>query len=348
MLRGSLRSPLVDLTTLQGVESLFGSGVKDPFGVDAIAQFTDLLLYSDEVRFPIPYVGARPSTSDAIAENAIISAFDTYLPATIKAVPFSARQRLRVAEDTATGALDSLHSFVRANPSASKALIKLHGKANVREEYSQKLAKEFLFDVEAVSEDRNLLATAKRLQCEPRLLLHTLDMVLRYPMYGSLAGKDEWYLGHLVRTAVALPNLGVQHHVPPAIPLPIGDLVYRVGRRDTMEQYALRVCEVRDLLDENGIRGVRRGDVERSVIRHVSQEAGLPGKLRGYHRSMGVTTGLLGFVGLWPFLGTPAAAGAAALTTGSAMWDGKVPSRLSGSKWLRFAIRYDLEDRIPA
>lgn len=344
--KGTLKAPLVDVTTIQGIESGFRSGARDPYGPRALAHLTDLALYSDKVRYPVAYTGARPKTSTDVVRPPLVEAFDAALPGLFEPVPFSADKTRIASRETTLGALDSLGRFVRANPTNSKALITLHGQSSIRSEHSRRVGTEFVFDVEPILENPRMEEMAARLGCEKHLLLYTLDMALRYPIYGALTGKDEWYLSHQVRTAISMPNLTARTRGPPDIPIPLGDLVYKVARDGPMVDYVKRVVRLRDLLNENGIRGAPSGEVERTVVRSVAQQAGLPGKLRGYHRSVGVASCLLGFVGLVPLFGAPAAALAATITIGSAFWDGHVPSRLTQQEWLRFAIRYDVEDRL--
>ncbi len=344
--RGSLNEPLVDITTIQGIESLFDDGPKDPYGAGSLAHLTDIALYSDRVRYPVPYVGRRPQSAEDVVRPRLVEAFDELLPDLFQFVPFRADAIRPVSDSTAEGALESLARFVRANPNHSKALISLHSKASVRKEHSSRLPHEFVYAVEPVLGNPFMAEMANRLTCKKEMLLYTLDMVLRYPMYGTLAGPDEWYLSHRVRTAVSMPNLHTSRRRPPNVAVPFGDLVYRVASREEIPRLVERIAQLRHLLDETGIRGAPNGEVERSVIRDVAQRAGLPGRLRGYNKSIGIATGLLGFVGLAPILGPPAAAAAATVTIGGALWDGQMPESVTRRRWLRFAIKYDVEDRV--
>ena len=56
----ALDDPLVDITALNAVESLFRDGPSDPWGQQLAGQLTDLFIYSDRIRYVQP-VGERGS-----------------------------------------------------------------------------------------------------------------------------------------------------------------------------------------------------------------------------------------------------------------------------------------------
>ena len=42
------------MTVINGVESLFREGDKDPWGSDLVGQFADAVVFSDRIRIPLP------------------------------------------------------------------------------------------------------------------------------------------------------------------------------------------------------------------------------------------------------------------------------------------------------
>lgn len=79
-------TPMVDITSINGVESLFRHGVRDPWGLRLAAKFADFIIYSDVVRFTMP-----------VSTGAVLPFNDPVLPKSLDLVTIPRQQSLRAS-----------------------------------------------------------------------------------------------------------------------------------------------------------------------------------------------------------------------------------------------------------
>src|SRR5712664_4209013 len=68
-----MASPVVDISSLYGVESLFRSGTKDPWGERLAGRLADLFIFSDSARFTMPMLPEAATLDDPSLPPVLVS-----------------------------------------------------------------------------------------------------------------------------------------------------------------------------------------------------------------------------------------------------------------------------------
>ena len=340
----SAPSPLIDITSLNGVESLFQIGTPDPWAGKLAGRLADFFIFSDMARFTMPVRADAASLEDATLPS-ILTQLRSRDPGVIEPVTYPVEDRRRLKEEYLQPAFANFLVWVQNNGSALKSWLRLHNEPWIREGHLARVRPRYVFDVDALRQDASFMEVVASLQVSPDDVLYAFDVVLRYPLYGELAGSGAYFLAHPIREQQTLPTMAVEHGPAPHIPLSLSQAVAVMAGSMTLDEYTSFLHEARGLIRDRRIHQLKPGALDRETTRELAAQLALPARLSKAGKVMGFAAGLVGIAGSVPELGPAAAVVGGLVSMLSVVWTGTVgraPSRVS---WLRWALEWDLESQ---
>ena len=88
------------------------------------------------------------------------------------------------------------------------------------------------------------------------------------------------------------------------------------------------------------------GDVDPSVVRDIAAKLGLHARFKNIASLLGVSGGLFGAAAAVPTIAVPATVMGGAIAVAAAVWRGHVPRQVGTMRWLRWMVRFDVEDQV--
>lgn len=187
-----IKKPVVDLTTIIGVESLFRGGTTDPWASVLAGTLADFFIYTDSGRYFLPYATDPDSSSVPELVSTLVSRDHDALQAIPFAVPGLRELNPDLLEETFT----SFATWARLNRERLAAWSALQFRDWVRQGHFARVRPRYVFDVQALCNSAAFHKVVAELMVPEDHLLHAFDVVLRYPLYGELAGTQTYYLAH--------------------------------------------------------------------------------------------------------------------------------------------------------
>ncbi|MBN2315056.1 MAG: hypothetical protein JXM79_14095 [Sedimentisphaerales bacterium] len=178
----------------------------------------------------------------------------------------------------------------------------------------------------------------------PLDLCYAFDSVLKYPIFGELTGRG-YYLNHPLRDAIKLPTMLKKKAIPPPVAVSFHNSVAQLAVRLSHDDYTSLLHELRGMVRQRGLHKMAPGQFDREHIREIAATVRLSPRLRGYSRGVGITTGIFGGLGAFPVLGTPATVVGGLISVAAAFWSGGLPRNVSRVWWLRWAMKWDIEEQ---
>lgn len=342
-------SPVIDITSLYGVESLFRTGPKDPWGPKLAGLLADFFVYSDVARFTMP-VSGEPASLDDPNLPTILTKLESRDSGLFTPIRYEVEERRTLNLKYLDEAFRSFEGWAQNNKANLRQLLLLHREPWIRDGHMARVRPRYVFDVDVVRGKpllRDLLRNlASGLGVQEDDILHGFDVVLRYPLYGELAGPGAYYLAHPVRDLQRLPTMTVEDRPPPSIALSLSEAVRAMAPKMTLDEYTSFLHEARGIIRDRKIHTLKPGALDRETIRDVAQHLGLPARLTAAGKVMGVAAGVIGIAGVAPEIGPAAAIAGGLVSVASALWTGTVgrgPARMS---WLRWALKWDIEKQV--
>jgi hypothetical protein len=200
-----------------------------------------------------------------------------------------------------------------------------------------------LFDISALHNVGEFQHLHADLNVSADDLIYAFDIVLRYPLYGELAGSGSYFLAHPIREQQNSPIIAVEPGRPPAVPVSFSQAVAGMASSMTLDDYTSFLHEARGLIHDWKVHQLQVGAIDQDRTRELASLLGLPGRLSKAGRAVGIAAGVIGILGAVPTLGPAAAIGGGLITIVSAVWTGSVGRAPSQVKWLRWALEWDLE-----
>jgi hypothetical protein len=176
-------------------------------------------------------------------------------------------------------------------------------------------------------------------------VLYGFDVVLRYPLYGHLAGPNTYFVAHPIREQVRLPTMEITGVTQRKLPLSLSDVVTRMVSSMTLDQYTSFLHEARGLIRARKIHELNPGALDKATTQDIAMSLGLPAKLRASGKVLGVFAGIITVVGTLSDSDSAAAVVGGLVSVASELWTGHVgvlPPRLG---WLRWAFEWDIESQ---
>jgi hypothetical protein len=335
-------SPVVDITSLNAVESLFRGGTRDPWGPRLAGRLADFFVYSDVARFTMP-VWARVVSPDYPTLPPILAQFRSRDSQLFAPLIYQIEERRTLHPEYLGEAFRGFARWARNSKDALRRWLQLHAEPWIRDGHLARIRPRYVFDVERLHEDPLLEELAAVVGMSVDDILYAFDVVLRYPLYGELVGTDSYFLAHPIRELQALPTMSKETGPAPNIALSLADAVAGMAPSMTLEAYATFLHEARGVIRDRNIHELKAGSLDREATREVAALLGLPARLSAAGKIMGVTAGLIGLAGAAPALAPAAAIGGSLVSVASALWTGTVGRRPSRSSWLRWALEWDVE-----
>lgn len=336
-----LRSPLVDLTTVNGVQSLFKDGPVDPHARTLAGQLGNLIAYAGEIRFPLPVrCDRRPDLP------ALLGAFTSRDSRLLVPVEFSTAERVALAQDYLEPAFEQFAAWSIGNASTLKKTIALHTQPWIRNGHDSRVQQKYVFDVGALESSVEFLRLQGKLGVPVEMIFYSFDVALRYSLYGDLAGENEYYIAHPMRDAIKLPTQTESNGRSWAPCIDFACDVAAIAPTMSADNFAAFLLELRAQVVDSGLQALGPGDVDRDVVRDIASRLGLQSRFRHASRKLGVVGGLLSAAGGFPTFGVPAAIIGGAVAVAASVWTGHVPRQLGNMRWLRWTVRFDVEDQV--
>jgi hypothetical protein len=346
VLEGRLaKPPLIDITTINSVESLFRVGHKDYQAARLAGNLADFFIYSETARYPnvitgsaatgqVDRFGAVPSLLRALMrrDSAVFSEETWHLP-----------EQISVSPEYLDPAFESFHDYAINNRRRIRDLVLLHREPWIREQYSTRIATGYAYPVQTLRDSERLQALAHSLNVSEDEVCYVFDLVLRYGLYGELAGEGAYFLSHPVREQQNLPTMVREEEPPLRVPIRFGPSIARFAHELSQDEFTALLHEARGVVRDLRIVNLKPGAVDTETLREVAQRLALPARLKGTGRVLGVAAGAAGGAGAVPALGPVAALGGMAVSIASAFWTGRLPRAVSRARWLQWALEWDLE-----
>lgn len=338
------KPPIVDLTSIVGIESLFRGGTSDPWALEIAAHFADLFIWSDRVRYILPIPSERYPFVPRLVEQIRSHEEEQVLEPEQYLVSESPKLRPEYAEEF----FQVFAAWVLANRRRFSRWITLHDEARIRSEHQVWIGRDFFYKVEDLRSLRIFNDLISQLGIEPRKILYAFDVALRYPYYGELAGKDAFYLAHPIRSGQSFPTLEREEGPQQQIPISFKITVEKLVRKMTQTQFTLFLRDARNLVRQMNLHKLKPGEVERDTCRELAQKLHLPAHLKKTPKILGaVGTGLIAGAGLEPHYGDTVSSIATVVTSiGAVVWDRPLPKSVSRIKWLSPLFKWDLENGV--
>jgi hypothetical protein len=203
----------------------------------------------------------------------------------------------------------------------------------------------YIFDVAHLQSDGKLGVLAADLGEPVERVLYGFDVVLRYPLYGRLAGPDTYFMAHPIREQVRLPTMEIAGVTQRKLPLSLSDVVARMVSSMTLDQYTSFLHEARGLIRDRKIHELNPGALDKATTQDIAIALGLPAKLSASGKVLAISAGIIGAVGALPALGPAASVVGGLVSIASALWTGHVGTLPSRWGWLRWALEWDIESQ---
>jgi hypothetical protein len=340
-----MAAPVVDITSLYAVESLFRpGGTEDPWGKRVAGRLADLFIFSDEARFMMP-IRAEAATLEDPSLPPLLERLRSRDPGVLAPLPYVVEERRRLKNEYLEPSFHAFGTWATNNKSAFKKWLAFHREIRLNPTDFSEVRASSVFDIASLLETQEFQRVLANLNLPADDLVYAFDIVLRYPLYGEIAGSGSYFLAHPMREQQAAPIIAVDPGPPPAIPISLSQAVAAMVPYMTLDEYTSFLHEARGLIRDRQIHRLRPQAVTKETTREIASELGLPARLSGVGRTMGIAAGFIGIVGAVPQAAVAAAIAGGIVAIVSAAWTGSVGRAPGRVKWLRWALEWDLEQQ---
>lgn len=335
-------SPVIDITSLYAVESLFRSGTRDPWAEKLAGRLADLFIFNDTARFTMPLRAEAAMVEDP-SLLPVLSQLQSRDPDVFEPLPYVVRERPRLSNEYLEPTFRSFAAWASNNRAAFKRWLAFHGEVRATPRDMTQIRPNSVFDISALLGVDEFQRLRVGLDVSSDDLIYAFDIVLRYPLYGQLAGSGSYFLAHPIREQQNAPIITVEPGEPPNIPISFSQAVAGMASSMTLDEYSSFLHEARGVIRDRKIHQLKAGAIDRETTRELAGQLGLPARLNKAGRNLGIAAGIIGAVGSVPILGPPAAIAGGLIAIVSAIWTGSVGRAPGRVKWLRWALTWDLE-----
>lgn len=326
------KSPIVDLTSIVGIESIFQQGVKDPSGPEIAGYFADLFIWSDQIRYILPIPSDKePHLPDLFKKIELLDK-QILLPE-----QYSVSKTPKLANKTVKESFINFTIWINKNREWFLHWIDLHYQPWIRNVHNAWIGRDYFYDIEAFKNLPIFEQTALRLDIETFKLLYAFDILLRYPYYGKLAGNNTFYLAHPIRSCPRLKGVEEQQAPLPTIPFSFKDSTENYVEYMDLEHYTILLHEARNLVRDEKYHTLKPTEVTRDILREVAVKLSLPARLK----KIPIPEPLKDIVDIaTPFIPEKLRCLKSIVTT---FWEKPLPGPISKITWLHPLLRWDLE-----
>jgi hypothetical protein len=339
-------APVVDITSLIGVESLFSKGARDPWGLRLAGRLADFIVYSESARFTMPiWAAARSSFENDQTLPTILAQLRSRDNELFAPLMYEISEQRTLNPDYLDSAFASFGDWARNSKSNLRRWLEVHTQVQILLGHFALARPRYVFDVDRLRTDPALKELASAVEVSDKDMLYAFDVFLRYPLYGELAGPGSYFLAHPIRELPKIPTMDVNPGPVPSIALSLSDAVVGMAQSMTLDSYTGFLHEARGIIRDRKIHTLKPRSLDTDTIREIASLLGLPARLKSSGRTFGVVGGLITVGGAWPLLGPAAAVVGGVVSVASALWTGTVGTSVSRMSWLRWALEWDVESQ---
>lgn len=341
-----MSNPLVDITTINAVESLFKHGVADPWAPQLAGRLADLIIYSDLVRFALPVPGDGWRGLNHMQEPSLLVQLADEEPGVFSSEEYSTIDPIMLREEYLSICFDKFCAYVKSRPETLKKWIKLHNQPWIRPIQGPRAQHRYVFCLGSLENNPKVKEFANKLGVTEDDLYYSFDVILRFPLYGQLAGESEYYLNHPIREAFQLPTMNWDIDTPPKIAIPFQNSINNLCRKLNQDEYISIIHELRLSIRDIGLQKLRPGECDKRIIRELASKVALQPRLRALGKVLTIIVSMIGGLAASPVLGPTSAIAGAAISVSAAIWDGTLPRGAARLKWLRWSLEWDIEREV--
>jgi len=334
-------SPLVDITSLRGIQSVFGRGTRDPWGEALAGAFADLYIYAGEIRFPLPTDPSLMSASLAsIWQQAPLIAQELFKrdPTVLKPILFSGERQERL-RDEHVKFFDHTAAWLNMNANNVVPWLDLHRRdPHMVEDHERRIRSTLLFNTEILQNHSAFRPLTQNLKVSDLDIFYLFDVGLRYPIYGSMAGLDHHSLCHPMRSNVFPRQLLSESSRITEYPCSFGPTVAKMASTMNLKEYVELLHTLRMEARSRGLHLLTPGDFRKEAIRELAVKAELSPRLRHLDKLVEAAGKIFGEV----FFSAPKPVVNGAVAITKQLWSGQLPRGAAKLTWLRWAIDWEV------
>jgi hypothetical protein len=338
------RLPLVDTNALLAIETLFREGPTDPWASVLAGHFADLFVYFDAFRFthPLPSMDVLPgATVPELARR--LRTEDPQVA--VSAVCTTADPRV-ISDRYVAACVDGFRLWSEAYARELRLWVTTQREPWMGALYDEQFARDCVFDRSQLLAAPGIRAIIDTTGLQEEDVLHAFDSIVRFPIYGEIAGRDSFYLNHPIRDAFPLPTMRQSPAPCPHMPVSWAKSASAIARHCTLEEFVEFLFELKSEVQVFRATGAGLDRPGREMVREVAAHVGLPARLKRVPEIAAVTGGVLSALALIPDVGPMSAFLGGAVSVSSAFWKGGVGRRVGRIRWLRWALSWDVEDDV--
>jgi len=264
-------------------------------------------------------------------------------PDVLVPLPYVVAERRRLKDEYLEPAFQSFVTWAANNKGALKRWLAFHNEIRVSPGAISHIRPNSVFEITALLDAPEFQRMRARLKLSADDLMYAFDIVLRYPLYGELAGSDSYFLAHPIREQQGAPIITVEPGQAPTIPISFSQALAVMAPSMTLDEYTSFLHEARGVVRDRQIHRLQAGAIDRETTREVASRLGLPARLSKVGRTVGIVAGIIGIAGAAPAVAPAAAIAGGLISIVSAAWTGSVGRAPGRVKWLRWALEWDLE-----
>lgn len=335
-----MAATVVDITSLYAVESLFRPGTQDPWGKKVAGRLADLFIFSNEARFTMP-VHAEAATLEDPSLPPLLEQLRSRDPGVLTPLTYVVDEPRRLRHEYLEPAFHSFAAWAVNNKSALKRWLLLHDEIRRSPSDISHIRPRSVFDIASLLDAGEFKRVTADLRLSAADLIYAFDIVLRYPLYGEVAGSGSYFLAHPIREQQAPPIILTERGPAPPIPISLSQAVSAMASSMTLDEYTSFLHEARGYIRGRQIHRLRSVDTE--TTREIASELSLPARLKKVNLTVGIWAGVIGIAGAVPALAPAAVIVGGLVQMVSAAWSGSVGRAAGRVSWLRWALEWDLE-----
>lgn len=376
-----MKSPLFDGNTIVAVESVFTNKVNDPFWKQLVRDFTNLFVYSETARFPMPLKDSTYSEKDlhilpVLLKRLIKEDRGFFNPVTYPTIDletvkeeflFSCFNDFRSYLDVSLNIVKLHEWLLTHNSEYIVGLIKKQASGEGYTTYNVNALKSNVNFGALIDELNNRISNKYRSTNKHSIddkysfadengitengLLYAFDNVLRYQKYGEFVGENEFYLSHPLRSEVNMKTIAkVTPSEKQLVPIySFGDKVAEMAQHMSLDDYIAMLLLLKEEVWKNDLHKIsNRKEIENEVFQNVIQEislkAGFPAHLKPVIKKIINISGVtISTAGsLIPSIGPIIALGGVLVVVVNNVWERKLTNIATGNKWLKWAVTCDV------
>ena len=342
-----MHNPLVDISTINAIESLYRHGIHDPWAKQLAGEFADLFVYSSTIRYSITIPSANSDDRFLERPSLLLDLIkrDSELLTPAK---YSTADPVRLKDEYLIECFNGFDAWARSNKNTLRKWLSLHNEDWIQKQYITRVKHkehEWSFSLETLLREPELGNLSKELGVTEHDICYAFDLVLRYPLYGELAGTNEHYLNHPIRDAFLLPTMKREEGEPPSLAVSFKDTLRQFSDKLSQDDYSVLLHELRGAVHDYGLHLVGPGEFDKEVVREIAAKVALPPKLRATGKLAAVGAGIIGSLSAVPFFGPSAAIVGGVLSVSTALWSGRLPRIAARMRWLKWALEWDIEEQ---